>query len=255
MNLIEAKTFSEKTLMVIRPLISRLNQPSKFSSIILGTLRRDYLTLYTIMKLSDGNEEDRISFGDSCMDLSRRVFEDLINIQYIKLKGKEKYSEQFISFKAVEAYQDLQYLLSSKVKMDLKLVKQIETDYEKLPKKLRERKRWSGVGIEEMVQLLLDEDIIKQDEFRTLSQTYIAGNYKNHFSPTDIFNFLHNDLYQFTGKSDLIASLIIVAASVIKIADELVEEAEVGGKIKEEVEKLWKELLTIHLINEKPSED
>ena len=102
MDLSKAKKFAERTLQVIHPLIKNVKQPSKFSSIILGALRRDYYTLYTIMHLSGANEDDRTAFGDSCVDLTRRVFEDLINIEYIKLKGKEKYSKQFIDFKAVE---------------------------------------------------------------------------------------------------------------------------------------------------------
>jgi len=133
------------------------------------------------------------------------------------------------------------------VEMDPKFIKQTEEEYERLPKKLRERKRWSGIGIEEMIQLLLDEGVIKPDEFKTLSQTYTAGNYKNHFSPTGIFNFLHNDLYQFTGKSDLVVGLVVVAIIVTKIADELIEEAKVKGKIKEEVSALWKDWLKAHL--------
>ena len=36
----------------------------------------------------------------------------------------------------------------------------------------------------------LKAEIIKEDEKRTLLQTYQAGCYKNHFSPTDIFSFL-----------------------------------------------------------------
>ena len=100
MDLPDAKKSAQKTLQVLHPLIKGVKQPSKFSSIILGTLRRDYLTLYTIMRLSNANEDDRIAFGDSCVDLTRRVLEDLINIEYIKLKGKEKYSKQFIDFKA-----------------------------------------------------------------------------------------------------------------------------------------------------------
>lgn len=247
MDLPKAKKIAERTLHVVHPLVKEVKQPSRFSSVILGALRRDYLTLYTIMHLSDSNEDDRIAFGDPCMDLARRVFEDLVSIEYIKLKGKEKYSKQFMDFKAVEAYQDLQYLLASGRKMDPKFVRDLTDDYEKLPKKLRERKRWSGLGIEDMIQLLLDEDVIKQDEFRTLSQTYIAGNYKNHFSPTDIFNFLHNDLYQFTGKSDLVVSLVVVAITVTKIAGELIEEAKVKGKIKKEVNALWKDWLKAHL--------
>lgn len=250
MDLLSAKQYAEETLQVIHPLVKGVKQPSKFSSVILGALRRDYLTLYTIMHLSDGTEDDRIAFGDSCMDLARRVFEDLINIEYIKLKGKEKYSKQFMDYKAVEAYQDLQYLLALGGKMDDAFIKQTTDEYEKLSNKLKKRKRWSGVGIEEMIQLLLDENVIKADEFRTLSQTYTAGNYKNHFSPTDIFNFLHNDLYQFTRKSDLIVSLVVVSITVTKIAGELVDEAKVKGEIKENIDALWSKWLKAHLETE-----
>lgn len=247
MDLIKAKKIADKTLQVVHPLVKGVSQSTKFSSIILGTLRRDYLTLYTIAHLSDADEENRIAFGDSCMDLARRVFEDLINIEYIKLQGKDKYSKQFVDFKAVESYQDLLYLQASGTKMDPGFVNQVIRDFEQLPEKLKERKRWSGVGIEEMIQLLLDKGVIKQDEFRTLSQTYIAGNYKNHFSPTDIFNFLHNELYQFSGKSDILVSLVVVSITVTKIAGELIEEAKVEGKLKQEVEELWNNLLKAHL--------
>lgn len=248
MELKGAKEFAERTLQIIHPLIeSKAKTTAPFENVVLGALRRDYLTLYTITHLSDGKDEDQVAFGDSCMDLARKVFEDLIGIEYIKLKGKEKYSRQFIDFKAVEAYRDLEYLKAAGVQMDPKFVKDTEEEYQKLPSRLKKRKSWAGLDVEGMVKALLDAEVIKKDEFRALSQVYVAGNYKNHFSPTDIFNFLHPDLHRFSGLSDLLLSLVVVASSVTKIAAVLIEETSRGEVLKKEVDALWKDWLVAHL--------
>lgn len=248
MDLIEAKKLAKKTLDIVHPLIkSDSRTKAKFENVVLGTLRRDYMTLFTIYYLADSEENKRIMFGDPCLDLARRVFEDLISIEYIKFKGKEEYSKQFIDYKAADVYRDFQYLESSGIKMDTKFIEQTKKEFNELSNKQKKRNRWLGTGVEGMIETLLENGVIKPDEFRTLSQVYNAGNYKNHFSPTGILNFLNNDLYEHTGKGDLLLSMVVVAISITKIAGTLIEEYGETGEDRQKVDLLWKDWTTAHL--------
>lgn len=226
--------------------------PNKYKSqlgrIAEGVFRRDYLTLETIILLSKKPKEQYTVYGNSCMDLSRRVFEDMVGLEHIALKGKDELSRKFMAFKDVEAMRDLNYLKESGMTIDPKFEADTVAKYNKTEKKhhFGNRRSWAGIGVEKMVLTLLSEGVIKEDEKRTLLQTYQAGCYKNHFSPTDIFSFLYNDLFEFTNKTDMELGLFLTFNSLVKIAKRLVEECEVDPKAKRVVEDIWQILQKAH---------
>lgn len=252
MELQEAQSFAEKILEVTHKLVIGPNKAnSLFARIVEGVYRRDYLTLYTVLFLSKAKIEERAIFGNSCMDLCRRVLGDLICVEYIRLKGKDKLSKKFADFKAVEVKRDLDYLKASGINVDKQLEETANKEYENVRKQFeykgKVRKSWAGLDTELMIQELLDKGIIKEEEKRTLVQTYLAGNYKNHFSPTDIFNFLYQDLFDYTNESDLIISLVVITSLVSRLATIFAEEFNVDPKTKKLIQEAWEKLLIAHL--------
>lgn len=224
---------------------------SQLGRIAEGAFRRDYLMLETIILLSKKPKEQYTVYGNSCMDLSRRAFEDMVGLEYIALKGKNELSKRFMAFKDIETMRDLKYLKESGMIIDPKFEAETVIKYNKTENKyhFKDRRSWAGIDVEKMVLELLKAEIIKEDEKRTLLQTYQAGCYKNHFSPTDIFSFLHNDLFEFTNKSDMELGLFLTFNSVVKIAGRLSEECVVDAKGKVIVDEMWQILQNAHRTN------
>lgn len=226
---------------------------SKLGPIAHGAFRRDYLTLETIYLLSKKPPERFTVFGNSCMDLFRRTFEDMIALEYMSFKGKDNMADKFMAFKAVEAMRDISYLKKAGYPIDPKFEKEIIEDFEKVRKRFEDkrspdgvRRTWAGVDIEIMVQELLTAGVIKADKSRVLLQTYQASCYKNHFSPTDIHAFLNDKLFEFSNKTDMEQSMLFTLSSVTKIAARLITESEADLKGKQTVERTWKTLLNAH---------
>jgi len=248
MELRQAQSLAEEFLGITHPLVEgRFKAKSNFAHVVWGALRRDYLTLYTMLHLSKAGGEEKDLFGNSCMDLGRRVLEDLVSLEYMKMKGKEKMSKKFKDFKTVEAKRDLDFLKSAGVEMDKKLIEQTEKDYEGVRKKLKTRRVWAGLDVESMIIQLQKNGIITPKEVGILTQTYIQGNRKNHFSPSDIFNFLHKSLFDYSNKNDLKSSLLLANWLLIRMAWIFTEEFEVDNKVKQSLDNLWSKILKAHL--------
>jgi hypothetical protein len=252
-DLVKAQSFADKILKITHKLVVGPNKAGTlFARIIEGVFRRDYLTLYTVHHLSQTREDERVVFGNSCMDLSRRVLEDLICVEYILMKGKDESSKKFADFKSVEAKRDLDYLKDAGLMIDKALEEVTNREYDSIKKRFTDskgnvRKSWAGLDTESMIKELLDKKIIREDEKRTLIQAYLIGNSKNHFSPSDIFNHLYQDLFNFNNQSDLVLSLISITCSVTRLAVIFGEEYDIDPEIKNSIQKTWDELLVAHL--------
>ncbi len=244
------KVFLDKTHTIAK---GPLKYRSQFSRIVHGTFRRDYILLGTIHFLSGQAAEMYFTFGNSCMDLARRPFEDMISLEFMKLKGKESMAKKFMDFEKVEAMRDISYLKSKDFPIEAKFESKIMEDFEKVKKRFSDkrsldgvRRSWAGVDVETMVSDLLDANIISQDEISTLLQVYQRGCYKNHFSPSDIHAFLSNDLYELNSKSDIDLALLSSYSSVVKIAQILTQESEVGKQTDKFIDNAWSVLLSAH---------
>lgn len=66
-----------------------------FTATLTAISRRNFPILHSIAILAD----DYLS-GDAILDLSRRVFEDMISVEFMIIKGKEKMAEKFIKYSA-----------------------------------------------------------------------------------------------------------------------------------------------------------
>ncbi len=286
---------AKKLLNATRQVASGPNTyKSQFARVVEGTFRRDYLTLFTMVYLAEYSQpEMRIAFGNSCMDLCRRVLEDFISLEYMLFKGKESQTQKFFDYKAVEAKHDIDFLEAIGASIDQVLKITVDKDYDRVKRqfldtssrtrkrawddlteflrshgKLDEeteheieeefrrrypdmseqtRKAWAGLDTEGMIEALVNDGVINAQEQGILIQTYIQGNRKNHFSPTDIHDFLFDQLYRTTSESDLKLSLIATTTAVTRIARIFMDESDIQEATKQAIDEIWQTIFTAHL--------
>lgn len=211
---------------------------SLFGKILEGAFRKDYFTLQSIFILiekSEDSPEIETVVGGSILDLSRRIFEDMINMVYISQKGKDKYSDRFLKYQAIEQKGDMDFLIASGVKVKDKIKNDINKAYDLIPKNLRGRKNWSGQDIEKIVTWFFSKNLVKSTEKEILLKSYIAGNRKNHTSPGDIMDYTNQKRITGAAERDVALGLMVSLASTVNIAILLIDEIDISKKYKAEI--------------------
>jgi hypothetical protein len=295
MKLTSITTLARKLLNTTYQLAMGPNSyKSLFAQVLEGAFRRDYLTLYTMLYLTEHSEpEQRRAFGDCCVDLSRKVLEDLVSLEYMLFKGKEPHAKKFFDYYHIEAKHDSDFLeaagapidqerkilieenynrvkrdffdssarsrkrawseltefLISQNKIDQQTQQQIEVEFNRRYPDVNEqpRKAWAGLDTEAMTEALVQGSVINTVEQKLLIHTYIQGNKKNHFSPTDIRAFLRNDPHNIVSDSDLILSLTATTTALTRIASIFADEFDIPEDTKQAIEEIWQTLFTAHL--------
>lgn len=219
---------------------------SRFGKILEGVFRKGYFTLQTIVVLADMIDKDdqlRIVFGGSMLDLSRRVFEDMIYMEYINESGKkEEYSKQFFDYIAVDRKNDLEFLLNAGIQVDKKIVEIVRSDYEKTPRKLKDRNNWAGQSVEKIITWLVGKGKIEELRKADVLKVYTAASRKNHTSPSDILGHLFQETLDIDSEQAIEMGLMITHGSLIKIGLLLVEETETIDVIKKELRECWENI-------------
>jgi hypothetical protein len=147
---------------------------SVFARVLEGAFRRDYLTLYTMVYLTEHSEpEQRRAFGDCCLDLSRKVLEDLVSLEYMLLKGKETLAKKFFDFYHIEAKRDSDYLEAAGAPIDQERKLIIEKNYDRVKRDFfdssaRSRQRaWS-----ELTEYLLSQNKIDRQTQQQIEEVF-----------------------------------------------------------------------------------
>jgi Family of unknown function (DUF5677) len=166
MELNDIKILTRKLLAATHQLAEGQNKyksASLFARVAEGTFRRDYLTLYTMLYLAEHEKpEARTAFATSCMDLCRRVHEDLISLEYMLLKGKETYAKKFMDFAAVERKRAMDYLDAVGAPLDPQFKKPIEENYDMVKKQfLDDSGKSKKKGWIELTEFLKSEGNVK----------------------------------------------------------------------------------------------
>lgn len=239
----------KKFLDTAYPLATGPNKyKSRFGMILEGVFRKDYFTLQTMVTLTNlivANEDYKISFAGSILDLSRRVLEDMIYMAYIKENGSEKYSKQFMDYAVVEQKRDLDFLKAAGVKVDEERSKKIEEEYAKIPKKLKERHNWAGQSVEQVILWLVDNKKLGESEKGTILGLYVLGNRRNHTSSGDILGHTSEESLVGGARLDLDVGLMITYGAALKVALYLIEEIEVKEELAGAIKELWDEVTKI----------
>lgn len=219
---------------------------SPFGKILEGVFRKEYFTLYTITTLADMVEKDdqlRVIFGGSILDLSRRSLEDMLYMEYINEKGKDKYSKQFFDYIPVEQKDDLGFLKRMGVEIDKEVERIAVEKYDKTPKRLRDgRINWAAQSVEQVIEWFVSQGKLSPSDKDTILRLYIAGNRKNHTSPGDIFDHRMNDWLMGSAERDIELGLMITYGAVIKICLLFLEEIETTNEMKMSIMKCWEDI-------------
>lgn len=219
---------------------------SRFGRILEGVFRKGYFTLQTIVVLADMVEKDKqsqITFGGSILDLSRRVFEDMIYMEYINESGKkEEYSKQFFDYIHIDRKNDLDFLLNSGVKIDHKIIEIVKSKYENAPQKLKDRHNWAGQSVEQIITWLVKKGKIEELRKADVLKIYTAGNRKNHTSPSDILGHLFQETLDIDSEQDIEMGLMITHGSLVKIGIQFANETESTEEIKKALRESWENI-------------
>lgn len=222
-------------------LISGPNQrPTQYQKVLEGVARRAYITLYSINCLADDNFN-----GDAILDLSRSLLEDMISIEFMKLKGKEEMAKKFMDYMAVEHKMDLDFLVRNNSKPEDKVVKSVEEDFKKVERDFTFRpgqlaRSWAKCQLEDMVNELLKAGVFKDLDKDMILQAYIMGNRKNHLSPIDVLSFMHQTLRDMNQSGSVRTGLVFAIVCYFKIIIEFAQEMK-QEKLVKDLESLWKE--------------
>lgn len=227
------------------------------------------------------------------MDLSRKVLEDLVSLEYMLLKGKEPHAKKFFDYYHIEAKQDLDFLeaagdsidqqlkttvneaynkvrrqfldssskakrkgwaeltefLKSQGKIDEQTEQQIEEEADRIYSNASEqpRRAWAGLDTEAMIKILVQDGVINTYEQGIIIQTYVQGNRKNHFSPTDVRAFLRDDPHNIVSESDLVLSLVSTTTAVTRIATMFTNEFDVPEATKQAIDEVGRAIFAAHL--------
>lgn len=235
---------SRKLLDVCHPLATGPNKyKSRFGRVLESVFRKDYFTLQTSVILADMAEEDeqtRIIVAGSIMDLSRRSFEDMIYMEYIAAKDREKYTKQFVDYYMVDQKLDLDTSLSLGIQVSQEDKDRIEADYARIPRKLKDgRHNWAAQSVEQIIAWLVNEGKIRDSEKTTILSLYYAGNRKNHTSPSDVLNHTNQGLLDRASEIDLDLGLMITHGALARIGLFLVEETEADDSVRKALWECW----------------
>ncbi len=237
---------SQKFLSIAHPVVTGPNKyKSKFGRILELVFRKGYFTLQTLVMLADEVEKMpdlQIVVGGSMLDLSRRVFEDMIYMEYIAEKDKEKYTDQFLDYVAVDQKNDMEFLLSFGSTVEEQVQELVNKSYDQVPEKLRKRNNWSGQSVEQIIEWLVNKGLLNSSEKETVLKVYVAGNRKNHTSPSDILDHTTQELITGASERDIEMALMITHGSLIKIGLRLLDEIESSNELKNQFEASWKSI-------------
>ncbi len=213
-----------------------------FIATLMVIARRNYPILHSIALLQD----DLLSC-DAILDLSRRIFEDMISIEFMVIKDKDHMAMKFLKFYYVERWINFEYLKKLGIAMDSSLEKEIIDDFENVKKDFTRSDRlansWSMTGVEGMIDELVKEKIVSTTQMADLIQGYIQGNRKNHLSSEDAQIFSSKKRWKDNFEHSLRIGLVIAIVSYIRIASKYAQEIG-NNEMVTEMDKLFNELNT-----------
>lgn len=215
---------------------------------------RNYYTGCSILTLSQDYHN-----GPSALDLARQMIEDMVNLEWMVVKGIEQQATKFDHFVAV----DRMNVLKAAELIDLDLSDELtEEDIASIKAEDKEARthlgmtegeeRWS-YNKRRFEQMVADirADIAKapftEPNLNRILWLYVQGNYKNHTSPNELLTYLQPDddlILQLKG--DMQYALYVAYAVLSTIAMRYVKhllEAEPEHKI---AKATLEQLLALH---------
>ena len=208
------KDTMEELLRETAPL-SEMAAPSdsKFINVILGVYRISLSTLRDIYYLA--HQEDT---GLNILDLSRKIVEHGIAIEYIMLKGKEKMAAQFQDYLWVQTHQELNFLktigeIPENWNSELKTgAVDAEELYNKLSSGMKNNTSWAGINFETMLKELHESNFLQDFDYSRIAQIYVWGCRANHPNPFMVIKYMgekeHKPADVFHSRLGIVAAML-----------------------------------------------
>ena len=191
------KELLERVLRDTRPLFeAAATHDTKFINVLLGIYRISFVTIRDIYYLS--SHEDA---GASALDLTRKIIEYGIAVEYMIMKDKEKMAERFQKYIWVQAQNEIEFLKSigqdpSTLSEEFKSgVVEIQKEFNSLDEEIKNSNMWAGarVGARKMLKDLYEAKTLGDFDFSRLGRAYVWGCLLNHPNPFVVRGYLSQD--------------------------------------------------------------
>lgn len=233
------KAILEKTLSATKPLAEAVSvADEKFLVILLGIHRVSFATLRDICYLS-ANEGS----GSSILDLTRKILEYGISVEYMLLKGKERMVERFQRYSTVQEHDEIQLLKSigqdpASLSHNLKIpTEEVEREYAALTAEMRGDKTWAGRDLEGMLQDLNKHGKLSEFDLPRLLVAYVWGCRLNHLNPLVVHACLEPQEHRMADGFYSRLGIVMALAVHLRISARLIDESllAVHGNIYSEI--------------------
>lgn len=247
------KTLIKRVLVATKPLAEApAVADTKFLTVFLGIYRISFTTLRDIDYLSSFEET-----GASILDLTRKVIEHSIAIEYIILKGKEEYAARFQDYLTVQLNEEIGLIREvgqdpAEISEELGIaIARTEAEFAALPSDMKKRKNWAGIDFVGMLKALNDAGTIGITDSPQLLSAYVWGSRSNHPNPFATAAYLDVDQHQEANAFYTRIGLLMALVTHIRLTTQLIDASrlavgsDVYGEMAAEFEKIQDELNTL----------
>lgn len=221
------KEILKKILDTTKPLAETAEVGSTdFLVVLVGIYRISFTTLRDIEYLSRYEET-----ASSILDLTRKLIEYGITVEYMLMKDKEERARRFKEQMIVDIHEE--YELFRKTGQDPAVISEEhktgvdenQKEFDALSKKLQGRGSWAGLSIEKMIEALDSVKALSEFDTTRLLHAYVWGCRLNHASP--IVTHAHFDPEEIKNANSfyLALGLSIAIAVHLRLTTRLIDES------------------------------
>lgn len=225
----------------------------RFVNTLLGIYRISFFTVRDIVHLSSNRDSSL-----SILDLSRKILEYAIAIEYMIMKGKEEYATKFQDYLNVEAHNEIHFFSSIgqdplKTEIYPEGVTEIENEYSKFNTKIKQSHSWSGNNLEQQIKSLYDGKFLSDFDNSRLAQIYVWACRANHPSPFIVKGYLEDEGKEILDIFCLNLALVSVISFYIRLTQRYIDEIralKVGdeyGELVNNIKLIWEEVNALKL--------
>lgn len=204
-------------------------ESGQFLRLLEGTFRRNYIRLQAVQELTK-----EVTTTHAAVEITRNMIEDVVGIEYVRVKGAEKYSKQFFDYLYVQLHQDLEFYRSLGIDIDNEQFpdteEHIERAYKKVPSKLKNRNNWSGLQVEKMLEKIKDAGNIFDRDFMLLVRFYLEGSRKTHLNPYDIRVYLDGDAFAHESNQSQKKAIIYSMVAFTRLTTRYIDQIHIENK-------------------------
>lgn len=194
------------------------NSKSQFLRVLEAVFRKNYVRLQAIEIIVKKGH-----LGSPAMEITRNMVEDVVAIEYMMLKGEEKYAKRFFDFWTVHYYKLTHRKIGKNYGISKEEVDEAEKRYAKLSSPVKKRKNWAGCDVETQLKTVFEAEVFNERDAKVTEIAYTYGSLKSHFNPYDIMMYLHGDSFDSSSDFALRMSLIFAISSQVRFTTRYVD--------------------------------